>query len=148
MIESWAAARAPAAITMDGVKPNKRIGDAERDAAVASLQQHHAAGRLSLDEFDERMTAALSAKTGSDLAVLFKDLPGGTPGDARMPAVYQARPVEKAHTSHVVDGIRAAVWPVAILAGIFTGIHLWSAILFALIVTVALDAYKKGSAGR
>lgn len=134
---------------MDGVKPNKRIGDVERDAAVASLQQHHAAGRLSLDEFDQRMTAALSAKTGADLAVLFTDLPGGAPSSsAPVPSLYDAKPLEKAHRNHVVDGIRAAVWPVAILAGLFTGIHLWSAILFALVVTVALDAYKKGSAGR
>ncbi len=52
-----------------------RIGDAERNQAVDALQTHHQAGRLSLDEFEERMGTALQAKTGGELATLFTDLP-------------------------------------------------------------------------
>lgn len=52
-----------------------RIGDAERNQAVDALQTHHQAGRLSLDEFEERMGTALQAKTGGELAALFTDLP-------------------------------------------------------------------------
>lgn len=55
-----------------------RIGDAERDAAGAALSDHFAAGRLSRDEFDERLDQVWQACTGADLAPLFDDLPSGT----------------------------------------------------------------------
>lgn len=61
-----------------------RIGDAERDEAVAMLQEHHAAGRLSTDEFEDRMGKALQARTASDLTALFYDLPGRKPGEASL----------------------------------------------------------------
>lgn len=70
-----------------------RIGDAEREGAVARLQDHLAAGRLSPEEFNERMGRALEARTGADLAQLFIDLPGGdvtyTPGQ---PVTYGSGP--------------------------------------------------------
>ncbi|MGA4507005.1 DUF1707 SHOCT-like domain-containing protein [Propionibacteriaceae bacterium G1746] len=56
-------------------RPPQRIGFAERDAAVEALQRHHAEGRLTAEEFEERMEAALQAKTRDDLAPLFADLP-------------------------------------------------------------------------
>jgi hypothetical protein len=52
-----------------------RIGDAERDAAVERLRGHAAAGRLTVDELDERLGRALAARTRADLAVLEGDLP-------------------------------------------------------------------------
>jgi hypothetical protein len=52
-----------------------RIGDAEREAAIAALGDHFAAGRLTRVEHDERVAAALAARTNSDLAALFADLP-------------------------------------------------------------------------
>lgn len=57
------------------MNPELRIGDAEREAAVAALGEHYAAGRLSKDEFDERSSAALTAPTLAALAPLFLDLP-------------------------------------------------------------------------
>ena len=57
-----------------------RIGDAERDEAISLLQDHHAAGRLSTEEFDDRMGKALEAKVADDLTALFVDLPGQRPG--------------------------------------------------------------------
>ena len=57
------------------MSPELRIGDAERDAAVEALSEHFAAGRLSKDEFDERTTAAWTARTLGALAPLFADLP-------------------------------------------------------------------------
>lgn len=53
-----------------------RIGDAERDAAAAALGEHFASGRLTRDEFDERLESAWAAKTAVDLDPLFVDLPG------------------------------------------------------------------------
>lgn len=52
-----------------------RVGDAERDAAVAALGEHFAAGRLTKDEFDERSGRAWSARYARDLDELFTDLP-------------------------------------------------------------------------
>jgi hypothetical protein len=63
-----------------------RIGDAERDAAAADLGEHYAAGRLSLDELNERLDAVFSSKTFGQLTRVMADLPG--PG--RLP--WRARP--------------------------------------------------------
>jgi hypothetical protein len=52
-----------------------RIGTAERESAVRLLSDHMAEGRLSLDEYEERMATALEAVTRADLKVLFADLP-------------------------------------------------------------------------
>jgi len=54
-----------------------RVSDTERDQAVAELTEHYQAGRLTLEEFDDRSSQALQAKTGSDLGTLFTDLPKG-----------------------------------------------------------------------
>ena len=40
-----------------------RISDADRESATARLREHFAEGRLSPEELDERLSAALSAKT-------------------------------------------------------------------------------------
>lgn len=53
-----------------------RIGDAERERAVAALGEHYAVGRLTREEYDERCEAAWAARTGADLRPLFADLPG------------------------------------------------------------------------
>ena len=53
-----------------------RIGDAERDAAAADLGEHYAAGRLDLDELNQRLDAVFSAKTFGQLTRVMADLPG------------------------------------------------------------------------
>ncbi len=58
-----------------------RAGDADRDRAVAALQQHHQAGRLTAEEFEERMGAALAATWLDELPPLLADLPVGTTRD-------------------------------------------------------------------
>jgi hypothetical protein len=52
-----------------------RASDDDRDAVLRALEQHTAVGRLSLDDFDQRSTAALAAVTMDDLAALTADLP-------------------------------------------------------------------------
>jgi hypothetical protein len=69
--------------------PRVRIGDAERDRVIDQLADHHAAGRLTLAEFEDRMAAASTARTGADLAVLTADLPA--PPAPRSPARPAAR---------------------------------------------------------
>ena len=60
-----------------------RIGDAERDRAIASLGDHFAAGRLTAEEFDQRMDQALKARFNEDLEPLFADLPRTVEPDAQ-----------------------------------------------------------------
>ncbi|HET9079938.1 MAG TPA: DUF1707 domain-containing protein [Trebonia sp.] len=52
-----------------------RVSDAEREAAVAELQEHFTSGRLNQEELDERLAAAFAAKTRGDLNAVFTDLP-------------------------------------------------------------------------
>lgn len=52
-----------------------RVGDAERDEAARELGEHYAVGRLTTDEFDDRIGRVYDARTGADLDVLFGDLP-------------------------------------------------------------------------
>jgi hypothetical protein len=52
-----------------------RIGDAERDRAIAALGDHFAAGRLNTEEFEERVDQAIRARFNDDLKPLFVDLP-------------------------------------------------------------------------
>ena len=52
-----------------------RVGDAERQAVVDQLRTHLGAGRLELDEFEDRTAQALAARTVGDLVPLTADLP-------------------------------------------------------------------------
>lgn len=52
-----------------------RASDVDRDAVVTTLRDAYMAGRLTLDEFDERMAAAYASKTWGDLRQLTIDLP-------------------------------------------------------------------------
>lgn len=54
---------------------NVRIGTAERERAAADLGEHYSAGRLTAEEFEERVRLAYQAKIGGDLEPLFADLP-------------------------------------------------------------------------
>jgi Domain of unknown function (DUF1707) len=56
-----------------------RISDADRDRVTARLREHFAEGRLSSEELDERISAALSAKTVGDLRRVMADLPEPAP---------------------------------------------------------------------
>jgi uncharacterized protein DUF1707 len=56
-----------------------RISDADRERITERLREHFAEGRLTSDELDERITAALSAKTYGDLRRLMADLPDAAP---------------------------------------------------------------------
>jgi hypothetical protein len=59
-----------------------RASDADRESAVASLREHLVQGRLSLEDFTQRMGAAYAAATSVDLAELEHDLPAPAPAAA------------------------------------------------------------------
>jgi DUF1707 SHOCT-like domain len=56
-----------------------RVSDADRDRVTAQLRDHFAAGRITPGELDERLSAALNAKTFGNLRRIMADLPGPVP---------------------------------------------------------------------
>ena len=56
-------------------QPDWRVSDAERAEVADRLGKHYSDGRLDQEEFNERVEQAMRAKTQSDLAGLFDDLP-------------------------------------------------------------------------
>jgi hypothetical protein len=67
--------------------PRLRASDDDRQRVVDALQQHAAAGRLTLDEYAERVDSVLAARTHADLGTVTSDLPMDGP----------AAPSERAH---------------------------------------------------
>jgi len=55
--------------------PNIRASDADRDKAATLLREHHAAGRLTPEEFSERLDKVFAAKTVGDIDSQLRDLP-------------------------------------------------------------------------
>jgi Domain of unknown function (DUF1707) len=73
-------------------QPSLRIGDTEREAVAAELREHHAHGRLTLAEFNERLDAVFAARTQQDLSRITKDLPHVRPHDVPLPSAQVGRP--------------------------------------------------------
>src|ERR1700722_16592216 len=68
------------------------VGDAEREATAAELREHYAAGRLSLDELNERISQAFAARTRGDLSAVMHDLPSLRPGGTGQGAGWRQDP--------------------------------------------------------
>ncbi len=51
------------------------VTDADRDAAAGQLREHYAAGRLSLDRFQDRLDAVYRAQTARELGMMTDSLP-------------------------------------------------------------------------
>jgi hypothetical protein len=67
-------------------QPSLRASDADRERTVVALREHAVDGRLTLEEFTERMSAAYDARTSGELDELVGDLPSrGTAASRRRP---------------------------------------------------------------
>jgi len=78
--------------------------DAERERSIALLRGAVGEGRLTLEEFSERVGLAQAARTDTELAELARDLPSDRAGSAR-PAVVSEE--HRAFCSHL---IRSGPW--------------------------------------
>ena len=124
-----------------------RAGDDDRERVVGALQRHAQAGRLDPIELDERVEAALTAKTFGELEQLIRDLPD----ERRTP---QARAVAARRVAiaklgeHVGFWVTVSVICVAVWAA--TGAdHFWPlwpiGIIGLTVVLHAVDLLKGGS---
>jgi Domain of unknown function (DUF1707) len=55
--------------------PQLRASDEDRDRTAALLREHHALGRLTAEEFNDRLDKAFTARTIGDIDGLLRDLP-------------------------------------------------------------------------
>jgi hypothetical protein len=116
-----------------------RASDADRDRTAAALREHLAAGRLTTEEFDERLDKAYAAKTLGELDGLMADLPATGPGP--LPGTSLDRPaagppIASRGSSRSVEagqGRSPAVWRAA--WGSWLGIS-----LFLLVIWLASGA--------
>lgn len=90
------------------IDPNLRASDSDREAVAQQLRDHYAAGRITLDEFDERTTTTYAAKTFGDLDGLLVDLPAAEV--VPVPAARVPAPSNAARSDRV-DRFRASVAP-------------------------------------
>jgi Domain of unknown function (DUF1707) len=67
-------------------QPSLRIGDRDREATAAELREHFAHGRLTLEEFNQRLDAVFEARTQRDLTRITADLPHVRTGGAPLPS--------------------------------------------------------------
>lgn len=123
-----------------------RASDQDREAVLQRLQAGFAEGRLDDDEFDQRMRAALTARTGADLAPLLDDLPavaGGRPAASDAPGRRPGR-FAGAYKNSVRRGGRWRV-PERFTSVVYKGsglLDLRAAELTAHVTTVVAVAYK------
>jgi hypothetical protein len=92
-------ARAPAA--------DVRVSDAERDEVVQQLSRHTGDGRLTFEEFEERVGEVFAAKTRRELDATLRGLP--------RPSVRAPRRVDLADRLRPLTGLALLVLAVAAL---------------------------------
>ncbi|MBO0828586.1 MAG: DUF1707 domain-containing protein [Streptosporangiales bacterium] len=66
----------------DPKSPQLRASDADRERIANELRDHYADGRLTMEEFDERIESVYKAKTYGELAPVTADLPAPPPDPA------------------------------------------------------------------
>lgn len=106
-----------------------RASHADRDGTVEMLRAAAGEGRLTPEELDERLEAALTAKTLSELAALTTDLPArtsepGQPGQPGQPAGLTPRPKDLVRFNSKGGNVtRTGQWvvPAAIEANVVGG---------------------------
>ena len=115
-----------------------RASDADRERFVEALRQHHAEGRLTVEELSERTERAYAARTLGDLDALAADLPpltrpaprpgGPTPGRGREAA--RAAFQRQLLTFALIAAMLVAIWALTSFGGYFWPV--WPILGFAI----------------
>jgi uncharacterized membrane protein YccC len=100
--------------------------DAEREEAATELRGHLAEGRLTTDEFAERIDTVYAARTRAALSTALERLPGRAPAEPREPslaplaarlAVQSALPVVICTLVWAFTGMHGGFWPKWVILG-------------------------------
>ena len=131
-----------------------RASDVDRDLVTAQLRDHFAAGRITPGELDERLSAALNAKTFGDLRRIMADLPGPVPAlPGAAPPPLRATPAVGATPAWAVRRRHPPFPPLillALLAALLIPATGWvlvtflNVILLVWLMTVVIGAFASG----
>lgn len=101
--------------------PGLRASDADRERIANDLREHYADGRLTMEEFDERIDAVYKAKTFGELAPLTADLPAPPPDPAVQKAEARRRRIAALRAVWgswlTVSIICTMIWLISVLSG-------------------------------
>ena len=91
-----------------------RVSDSDREQLAGELREHMLAGRLSSDEFEERIAKTYAARTGAELDELKTDLPMGLAsfeGElAKRKAKLRRRLVQEGGGAVGLSAVCVAIW--------------------------------------
>ena len=85
--------------------PDYRISDAERQYAMDQLGTHFAAGRLSIEEYQERIDVTVAATLRSEILPLFDDLPALTAAGAPPASTGVPATIDGVYTIEEIDEV-------------------------------------------
>ena len=143
-------------------RPDQRLSDAARDAAVGRLAAAQAEGRLTATEYQERADVARSAVTRGNLVPLFADLPASVPtapavGPVPPPVGGYAggAPVDSDRSRALGGAVGATIMALVPFVAVglfflfgFNGSFAWSWLWFLLIPIAGIVIYGPGSEER
>lgn len=109
-----------------------RIGTPERERALALLGEHLGAGRLDVDEYEQRCSRVAGARFSSEVAAPFSDLPHPRPELAADP-----RP------AHHPPRATALLWAGVGLAVVVLAVVTKQALLLALLLLGAVVLFRR-----
>jgi hypothetical protein len=89
-----------------------RAADADRDRTEARLREALEEGRLTLDEFDQRLVEIHGAKTFGDLDRIVADLPAPAAAERSqmVPATPSATPAKRVPPSRHEENLKLPAW--------------------------------------
>jgi hypothetical protein len=100
-----------------------RVSDAERERLAEELHEHTVAGRLTAEEYEERLGAVYAARTRADLDALRTDLPVSTAAArhalVERKAHLRRRLLQEAGGSMTASIVCVAIWLVSGAQGAF-----------------------------
>jgi hypothetical protein len=100
----------------DQRRATMRVSDADREQFVEALRQHHADGRITLEELTERTEQAYAARTFGDLDALGTDLPpiprspAAAPPSSADPPPRTQPPAPRQTAAARTNLLRSAMW--------------------------------------
>ncbi|MEU0333111.1 DUF1707 domain-containing protein [Streptomyces sp. NPDC006193] len=100
----------------DDAAPDLRASDADRERVAEVLRDALAEGRLDMEEFEQRLEAAWTARTYGELAPLTRDLPAAG-GAAPAPVSFAKAPDNGGWGSRITGRAGSSTGAVAILSG-------------------------------